>query len=167
MEASDTAAQPPQEPGQTDAVGGAEQDQSQPEQPAQSQEQPTEDSNLTTPQADQPVPSEPERTGEDVPTPPPADAAVQQDESAGEAPPKPRFEQPEPSAPVTSGAPQSAAQQESDLNAQRQEHAARTGGGTVNDGELQQARQDHNDRTGGGQVPGVEPQASQPAEGSG
>lgn len=42
-----------------------------PDQPAQSQEQPAQDSNLRTPQADQPVPRERERVADSVPTPAP------------------------------------------------------------------------------------------------
>ena len=41
------------------------------EQPAQSQEQPNQDSNLRTPQADQPVPREGDREPDAVPTPAP------------------------------------------------------------------------------------------------
>lgn len=95
------------------------QDQQTQDQGAQvSQETPSQDSALQTPQADQPVPAEPERVGQPQETQPqetqpPAEAAVQQDQSAPD--------------PVDQVAAQTAREQE--LQAQRDEHNARTGGG--------------------------------------
>jgi hypothetical protein len=94
MEASDTAGQPPQEPGQTDATGQ--------EQPATSQEQPNQDSNLTTPQPDQPVPSEGER--QDAAPDPAQDSPPVQDQS------------------TTSGAYKPEAERQGELDREREEH---------------------------------------------
>jgi hypothetical protein len=161
MEASDTSGQPPVEPGQSDATG---QDQSQGDQPAQSQEQPQDDSQLTTPQPDQQVPNETERQQTD-------DSQVSQPEAAtAEAGPSGQPAEgtvAPPQFPTGAQQEQAAVDRYDEQDAARQQHNERTGGGETQPGELQQARQDHNDRVGGGQVPGVEPQASQPADGSG
>lgn len=150
MEASDTSGDAPQ----------------QDPQPDQSQEQPTTDSQLTTPQPDQPAPTEAERQD---------DAQVSQPDSVGgsTASPGPSGTPAEgtvsspPQFPTGAQQNDAAAQREQELEADRRAHNERTGGGEIQPGEVQQARQDHCDRTGGGQVPGVEPQASQPADGSG
>jgi hypothetical protein len=111
MEASDTAGQPPQEPGQTDATGQ--------EQPATSQEQPNQDSNLTTPQPDQPVPSEGER--QDAAPDPAQDSPPVQDQS------------------TTSGAYKPEAERQGELDREREEHNARTAGEQPQDDPLTSA----------------------------
>ena len=146
--------------GQGDGVDGSQDQGQQGEGTQVSQETPTEDSGLQTPQADQPVPREGDRDGQGQETQPDAVGGSQASPGPSgqeaEGAVKPRFEQPEPSGPVTSGGEQDPVQREQELQDERQEHNARTGGGEVNDGEVQQARQEHNDRTGGGQVPGAE-----------
>jgi hypothetical protein len=119
MEASDTSGDQAQDAGQTDATG---QDQDsgqlgQPESPAPAQEEPAADSNLTTEQPDQPV--QPEADRQDA-APDEAQAAQPVESAPSEAPRDQNAEE---------------AQRQQDLAAQRDEHNARTGGGTpVDDG---------------------------------
>ena len=131
------ASNPGQDPGQADVEDGT-QDPNPPA--ADSQEQSTQDSQLTTPQPDQPAPSETERqeqaegpTAEVGPSGQPAEGTV--------AP-----------AQFPSNAEQQAAedQRQAELHTQRQEHNERTGGGTVNEGELQAQRDEHNERASAG-----------------
>jgi hypothetical protein len=105
MEASDTSGQEPQEPGQADAVG---QDQSQGEQPAASQEQPQDDSQLTTPQPDQPAQSEADRQDGSPDTA--QDSPPVQDQS------------------TTSGAYKPETERQAELAREREEHNRRTAG---------------------------------------
>lgn len=100
---------------------GDQQDTNPQETPAESQETPTQDSGLQTPQPDQPVPTEAERSAQDAQ---PTESAPARDQVAEQA------------------------QRESDLEAQRREHNERTGGGDVNENELQAQRDEHNERTG-------------------
>jgi hypothetical protein len=128
MEASDTSGQPPQEPGQTDATGqeqpssqDAQPEQS--EQPASSQEQADQDSQLTTPQADQPVPHEAERQ----------DSAPEQ--------PSPSEYQPKHVPLENAGLDQDAAEAErqAELAREREEHNRRTAGEQPQDDPLTSA----------------------------
>jgi|1186.fasta_scaffold225047_3 hypothetical protein len=112
--------------------------------PQDSQQEPTQDSGLQTPQPDQPVPSEEERqaqTAEVGPSGQPAEGTVSplsnEEQEAAEA------------------------QRQQELEAARREHNERTGGGPVNEGELQAQRDEHNARTGDASRP-ADP-AEQPA----
>lgn len=111
MEASDTAGQPPQEPGQTDPTGQ--------EQPQDAQEQPNQDSNLTTPQPDQPVPPEGER--QDAAPDPAQDSPPVQDQA------------------TTSGAYKPEADRQAELDREREEHNRRTAGEQPQDDPLTSA----------------------------
>jgi hypothetical protein len=104
MEASDTSGDQP------DNVGGQD---AQPE-AASSQEQPTQDSQLATPQPDQPVPTEAER--QESASEPVQDAQPVEAQSAPDpAPQRDQYAE--------------EAQRQADLAAQRDEHNERTGGG--------------------------------------
>jgi hypothetical protein len=101
---------------------------------ADSQQNPTTDSNLQTPQPDQQVPSEADR------------------QAAAEASGTEQAPNPGQAAPPVEQAPverpdqvEEAAQRESDLEAQQREHNARSGGGEVREGEVAQQRQEHNE----------------------
>lgn len=103
------------------------------EQPAQSQETPTEDSQLQTPQGDQPVPSEAERAAQTEQAPD-AEQAAEPTETAPQ-----RDQQAEHD------------QREADREQQIREHNERSGGGPVHENELADQRDEHNFRTGGGE----------------
>lgn len=125
-----------QDPNQADVNDGTQD----PNPPADSQEQPTQDSQLTTPQPDQPAPSEAERQQQvDGPQ-----ATVGPSGQVAEGTAQPSQ--------FPSGAEQQAAedQRQADLHAQRQEHNERTGGGSVNEGEVQAQRDVHNERATAG-----------------
>jgi hypothetical protein len=130
------------------------------QEPAQSQEQPSQDSGLQTPQPDQPVPSEAERqpddsTNDSAVGQAPADAAVQQDESAGDPP----------LGTPSNSQEQAAVQRETELEQARRERQARLGNeGEIREGEVQAQRQEHNQRTGGGDVPQADSAPSAPDE---
>lgn len=141
MEASDQTQDPGATGNEQDQSQAPTQDSGQPD--ANSQEQPADESNLTTPQPDQPVQPETERQPDGVTATPgpsgePAEGTVSPDPAARQ------------------NLVSEEAQREYDRGLQRQEHAQRTGGGEVQPNELQNARQEHNDRTGGGEVPGAE-----------
>jgi hypothetical protein len=121
-----------------------------------STETPTEGSNLTTPQADQPIPNEGDRTGEGQETQP-TDGSTAEANAADAAPPQDAgvsFDDPYRKSGSLTERDQAAeeATKQAELDAARQLHNERTGGGEVQPGELQQAQQEHNDRVGGGQV---------------
>lgn len=101
-----------------------------------SQQEPTQDSGLQTPQADQPIPS-----GE------PAEGAVDSADQGVDPAPEPLEVPP----PAVSNDEQQAwqDQKEQDKEAAQREHAERTGGGDVREGELQAQRDLHNERTAG------------------
>lgn len=111
------------------------------DQPVESQEQPTQDSQLQTPQPDQPAPTEAERqeqvdgpTAEAGPSGQPAEGTVTA-----------------PSFPTNQDQLDAEAQRQAERDAQRQEHNARTGGGEVQEGEVQAQRDEHNERVSGDQ----------------
>ena len=144
----DSGQEPVQDSGQPDAN-------SQDDGTQVSQETPEQDSQLTTPQADQPAPVESERDGQGQETQP--DGVTAEPGPSGqpaEGQVKPRYAEPEQSAPVQSGGAQDPVQREQELESERREHNDRTGGGEIRENEVQAARQEHNDRTGGGEVPG-------------
>lgn len=114
--------------------------------PAQdSQQAPEQDSGLQTPQPDQPVPT-PQTEGGN-PDPPQAAPPVEDAPDATEA------AQPvgqAPSAPPERDQVAEAADREAAREASQAEHARRTGGGDVRQGEIAEARDQHNERVGGG-----------------
>lgn len=129
------------------------QDQSQDpgQEPAQSQETPSEDSNLQTPQPDQPTPPEVERQSDD------SQVSQPQEVGGSTASVGPSGEPAEGVVTESSTADQDAAavQREQELEDARRERLKRTGNGEgeIREGEVQAQRQEHNERTGGGDVP--------------
>lgn len=123
--------------------------------PAQdSQQAPEQDSGLQTPQPDQPVPTPQTEGGNPDPAQaaPPVEAAP---DASQEAPPVeqgPDDTAPpsDPAAPRNVDQNAAAAEREAAREAQQSEHARRTGGGDVRQGEIAEARDEHNDRVGGG-----------------
>lgn len=146
-----------------------DQSQDQSEQPVQdsgqptadsTQEQPAQDSGLQTPQPDQPTPPEVERQQTD-------DSQVAQPQApqpvSGEPGPSGQAAEgtvsPHPDAQQQASL---AVQREQELEEDRRARQDRLGGeGEIRDGEVQAQRQEHNERTGGGDVPQSEPGSSE------
>jgi hypothetical protein len=128
------------------------------EQPAESQGQSDQNSQLETSQPDQPAQPESERQQDE--------SQVSQPDVVGgsTASPGPSGE---PAEGTVRDQAAEAVQREGELESARSEHNERTGGGDVQPGEVQNARQEHNDRTGGGQVPGADRADDGPESGLG
>lgn len=106
-----------------------------------SQFEPQQDSQLQTPQADQPVPAEEERQQQEAPVGPEATVGPSGQPAEGTVS----------GSTFPSNEDQQATydQQQAELEAERQLHNERTGGGDVAEGELQAQRDEHNARTAG------------------
>lgn len=126
-----------------------------------SQEEPTQDSGLQTPQPDQPVPTEQERheqaQQEQAAQEQAAEEQAQADynESHQEQPlsgDEDGAKDSSPSEPVEQTVPQGTRLSGEEQQAQREQavrdHNARSGGGEVAEGSVQAARDEHNERTG-------------------
>lgn len=127
------------------------------EQPAESQGQSDQDSQLETPQPDQPAQPETERQVSQPDTVGGSTGGVGPSGEPAEGTASPSSAQQE----------DAAVQREGELESARSEHNQRTGGGEIQSGEVQNARQEHNDRTGGGQVPGADSADDGPESGLG